>query len=97
MPYRPAEPLEPRRLFAAWGLDPSFNRTGVAITEVPVPTAPNPVEALVQDDGKYVVAARWDHHGVMRFNADGSVDRAFGENGGVSRRQLGVVSDIALQ
>jgi uncharacterized delta-60 repeat protein len=72
---------------ATGGLARSFGAAGYVATRLGATTSPgvDMAKALVQPDGKLVVAGSVDGHPVAaRFNADGSPDTAFG-SGGVAR------------
>ena len=94
--YRPAvEELE-RRLAPATGLelDPSFGQNGLALTDLAVPRTANAENVgqstAVQSDGKIIVAgsevtaANGWCFSIVRYNADGSLDTSFGNNGRVA-------------
>jgi len=72
-----AEPLERRTLFAAGDLDPAFGGgDGIALSGFGGNEVAYDVALLA--NGKIVVGATG---GVVRFNADGSLDRSFGGDG----------------
>ncbi|WP_394833527.1 hypothetical protein LVJ94_44175 [Pendulispora rubella] len=68
--------------------DPSFGRHGL-VTFGPTAIHLSPSDALVQEDGRIVVAATAfdDATGFfsLRFENDGGADRSFGQEGGVAR------------
>lgn len=78
------------RYLADGSVDTGFGTAGTAVL-VNADNFEQGAKALVQTDGRIVVAANWDvppagqrsHNdfAVMRFNADGSVDTAFGTGG----------------
>src|SRR5436190_241983 len=84
--HRAIESLESRRLFSAGDLDSAFaggtvNRGFIQGDELAFSIA-------LQSDGKVLIAGRADSGGasgndfaLARFNADGSVDTAFGSGG----------------
>jgi uncharacterized delta-60 repeat protein len=83
--------LAPCAALAAPGdLDPGFDGDGLQI----LPTGGQPVELLVQPDGKLVMAGNNLKHelAVWRFNPDGTPDRAFGDEG-VAAAGFGVTVD----
>jgi uncharacterized delta-60 repeat protein len=73
------------RFTADGGLDPSFNGTGVVATDV-AGNSDSSRDVQVQADGKVVVLAKMEpssdgHLGLVRYNADGSLDTTFSGNG----------------
>ncbi|MGB5013269.1 MAG: FG-GAP-like repeat-containing protein [Pyrinomonadaceae bacterium] len=83
---------------AKGNLDRSFNGGGVNVSAVA--GAEKAMDAVVQPDGKIVVVgggavngATWDLV-VQRYNADGTLDAAFG-NQGKSSFSLGTLSEVA--
>ena len=98
------EGLEPRWLFAAGDLDPSFGSGGTLrfpyTPQVGEDTTANGIVA--QADGKVILVGSTDPHGngntdflVARFNADGSIDRSFGLGGVVRTDVSGGGADVA--
>jgi uncharacterized delta-60 repeat protein len=81
------------RLNADGTLDTSFASGGLAPVVIDIP-----IDVAVQTDGKIVIGGQQvnagDEHGLlaMRFNADGSLDTAFGTNGLVSAPNPSVVA-----
>jgi uncharacterized delta-60 repeat protein len=82
------EPLESRQLLSAGALDPTFGSGGKVLASFSNLSADNEASAVaLQPDGKIVVAgsvpsAAGDFDfGVVRFNADGSLDSGFGDGG----------------
>src|SRR5262249_54535188 len=83
--FRPRlELLEGRTLLAAGALDPTFGSGGKVLTEFPGRTA-SVAEAIVgQPDGKLIAVGRTDQSlGMVRYNADGSLDGTLGSGGRV--------------
>ena len=70
------EPLESRRLLSAGSLDPTFGVGGVVVEAAHV----TPNDMVVQSDGKILISVGFQ---VMRFNANGSLDTSFGDDGAV--------------
>jgi uncharacterized delta-60 repeat protein len=97
--------------FAAAGdLDPSFGSGGKVSLTVPIPVINSVGNAVVvQPDGKIVVAGTEDGNTVpqfpivTRFNADGSLDKSFGDQGrtefgfGAPNEKAAGLNAIALQ
>src|SRR5690242_2925072 len=84
------EPLEPRRLFAAGDLDPSFGGDG-NVAYVTTAESFDGADVGVQSDGKTVVAGTagsFDGFAVTRYNLNGTPDTTFGpdHNGTVITR-----------
>jgi uncharacterized delta-60 repeat protein len=84
------EPLERRTLFAAGAMDPTFGGDGI-VTGDPADFIGHLKAIDVQPDGKIVAVGTnsvADPFGgpmaVVRFNADGTIDRGFGQGGVVS-------------
>ena len=87
------EPLEPRILLSAGDLDPTFGNGGMVTTDTYDPSWPaddiGRAVVAVQADGKLVVAGQsFDSDtatdfALARYNADGSLDSSFGEDGKV--------------
>src|SRR2546430_439111 len=86
------ETLEPRRLFAAGGLDTYFGSAGVAdLTAgtggVVVFDQIQPLRCSVAPDGRILVVGFTteppprENAAALRFNAVGSLDTAFGDDG----------------
>lgn len=86
-----AEAIEPRRLFAAGSLDPSFGVNG-QLTVNQTAAAPITVvrDSFIQADSKIVIvgaaadaqaAGGGTDLAIGRLNADGSPDRSFGDDG----------------
>src|SRR4051812_30163291 len=71
------EPLEPRRLLSAGQLDPSFGTGGNVILPSDLATF-YAGAAVVRSDGKVLLGGEG---GVVRLDADGSIDRSYGVNG----------------
>src|SRR6478752_3045793 len=76
------DPLEGRDVPAAGALDLTFGADGILTT----PTGAAGADVAVQPDGKVVVAAGTvnagqSDFGVVRYNADGSLDTSFGVSG----------------
>src|SRR4051794_34492554 len=69
------EALEQRTLLS-WGLDPSFGSGGI----VKGPGEQS-YDVAVQGDGKVLVA---DDRGLIRYNANGSIDTSFGGGDGIA-------------
>src|SRR5690349_9476186 len=86
------EPLEGRTLLsvADFALDTAFGQGG----RVPLDVAGEPSDATATPDGKLVVGGR---RFLLRFNADGSRDAGFGDNGLVSIDRLEGVTRVAVQ
>jgi uncharacterized delta-60 repeat protein len=89
---RPAlEVLEDRCLLSAAAYDPTFNGTGKQMLDFPGGSVTGTAVA-VQPDNKIIVAGTFQPTGstgagsfaVARFNADGSLDTAFGSGGRVT-------------
>ncbi|MCX6879583.1 MAG: choice-of-anchor D domain-containing protein [Verrucomicrobia bacterium] len=76
-------------------VDPTFGTGGIVVCNLPVATS-----VAVQSDGKILVAGKewngndWDF-AVLRFNADGTPDTSFSQDGKVTTF-LGIGSDQAL-
>jgi uncharacterized delta-60 repeat protein len=90
-----AEPLERRTLFAAGDLDPAFGGgDGIALSGFGGNEVAYDVALLA--NGKIVVGATG---GVVRFNADGSLDRSFGGDGRAETPGTvnGDVTSVAVQ
>jgi uncharacterized delta-60 repeat protein len=97
------ESLEPRRLFAAGSLDPTFGGIHSPITATNGISLYNTnfsgmklKDAVVQTDGKIVVLFNDSESGtaLARFNADGSLDTGFG-GGLISGSALGEFTSFA--
>jgi uncharacterized delta-60 repeat protein len=79
------EALESRVLFAAGDLDPTF--AGGIVTRDISPSGDFGFAVAVQADGKVLMAGRaWmgvtgNDFAIARFNADGTIDSTFGNNG----------------
>ena len=87
------EPLEPRRLFAAGGLDTSFGNGGKALSSVRVDPSDD-LLVTVQPDGGIIVTGI----GVIaRFTAAGQPDLKFGIDGQVADPALDRPAMIAAQ
>jgi uncharacterized delta-60 repeat protein len=89
------ESLEIRQLLSAGQLDPTFGNGGIVVTDQGLSNASG---IMVQGDGKILMTAFGDGPSgthLARYNADGSLDSSFGNNG-VSSWALGtsgVISD----
>src|SRR5687768_8448234 len=90
---RVMEELEPRRLFAAGDLDPSFSGDGMLTASFGQHA--RAWDVAVQEDGKIVVAGaisspsgNTSDAALIRYNADGSLDASFG-SAGVARLDFG--------
>lgn len=90
---------------AAGGLDPSFSGDGIATPNIPNSTFAAFPDILVQPDGKILVSASANggtgfDFVVARFNADGTLDASFSDNG-LAESPFGMEFDsvkaIALQ
>jgi len=78
------EPLERRQLLSGGTLDTTFNTTGLVTTDFAA-SQDQGYATVVQSDGKIVVVGQADAKlGVVRYNADGSLDGGFGAGGKVS-------------
>lgn len=77
--------LEPRRLFAAGALDPSFGGDGSVDVQINVHAyRPTRTDADVDDQGRSLVGGYYSTRkqiSLTRLKADGTVDAAFGKNG----------------
>jgi uncharacterized delta-60 repeat protein len=80
--------LEQRTLLSAGDLDPTFGLGGTVTIDLPGSADDYPTQVALQADGKLLEVAR--HNGffvpestvaVTRFNADGTLDTSFGNNG----------------
>lgn len=91
------EPLEARLLLSAGELDPTFGLDG-QVTSDWGSWAEYATTMTVQDDGKIIVAGTDYASGfvVARFNADGTLDDTFGQDGRVSVQVGGVDMAQAL-
>lgn len=62
--------------------DPSFGGgNGYVIPQIPEPDGTVSTTMIVQPDGKIVAVAGGEDIWILRFNADGSPDQTFGQNG----------------
>jgi uncharacterized delta-60 repeat protein len=95
------ERLEPRMLYAAGDLDPTFGQGGWTSTffgpATPEARSGNQqiTDTLVQPDGRIVVLAAADGHkqvALYRYDADGTLDATFGD-GGIVMTDLGPSGD----
>lgn len=98
----------PRRLFCAFRLHPdgildaSYGSNGVATVAITSSNYENPSAALIQPDGRLLIAGRCslvtdgDLACLARFNVDGSVDRTFGVDGSLTRK-FGIADIWSLQ
>src|SRR5688500_7054544 len=87
------ESLEPRVLFAAGDLDPSFSVDGLATTSFEGYSWSAGNAVVVQADGKIVVAGDvavngQNDFGVARYRPDGTLDTDFGGTGRVTLSPL---------
>lgn len=96
--------------YTADGLpDTDFGVSGVVVTDVPGIDAERASAAVLQDDGKLVVVGtairREESFGhpatparlmVLRYNADGTLDRTFGGDGVVITRTKASPTDVAI-
>src|SRR5258706_8648778 len=82
------EPCEPRLLLFAGQLDVSFGNLGTASQSLDAPIVAGAVAAVVQRDGKVLVAGADDKSGaaiplLARYLRDGQLDPSFGQGGRV--------------
>ena len=79
-------------------LDPTFNLTGIKITDIG-DTADSATGSVIQTDGKLVVVGTSGNRlAVVRYNTDGSPDASFGVNGRVTNPiSGGQLFAVALQ
>src|SRR5688572_24496963 len=82
-------PLEPRRLFAAGVLDPTFGGEGFIVRDFDGRTNDNVSDLVVQPDGKVVAVVPGNGGAVppsllVRYNKDGTLDPTFGSGGRVN-------------
>jgi uncharacterized delta-60 repeat protein len=103
--FRPRlEALEDRRLLSAGALDATFGNGGVLTTALSRSTDDRAYHVAVQPDGKILaVGDVWgstDQYGLVRYNANGSLDTGFGKGGIVlvgSNTSSHYAQDVALQ
>ena len=81
--------LEPRSLFAAGVLDPTFGGEGFIVRDFDARTAENVTDVAAQPDGKVVALVPSGGNSVppavlVRYNRDGTLDTTFGSGGRVS-------------
>ena len=86
---RTIHPLEPRRLFAAGVLDPTFGGEGYIVRDFDGRTNDNVSDIVVQPDGKVVAVVPGNGGAVppsllVRYNKDGTLDPTFGSGGRVN-------------
>ncbi|MDB5319380.1 MAG: hypothetical protein JWN40_1011 [Phycisphaerales bacterium] len=86
----PIEPLEPRTLLTAGGLDPTFGVGGKVTTNFTVPLAAHAFALAALPDGRTVVFARSplgdaQPLSMARFTSSGKIDPTFGQAGEVFR------------
>jgi uncharacterized delta-60 repeat protein len=93
------EQLEDRNLLSAGFLDSAFGNAGVATAHFAGFDSSSAVGAVVQPDGKIVVAgvAGSATYAVARFNPTGTLDNTFGTGGEVTTQMSGVPVGIVLQ
>src|SRR5947209_5623443 len=86
-PYRPRlEALEDRCLLSAGALDPAFGSgAGYVTTSLNSKSDDHAYSVAVQADGKIIAAGdvygSTDQIGLVRYNANGSLDTTFGKGG----------------
>jgi uncharacterized delta-60 repeat protein len=93
------EQLEDRNLLSVGFLDSSFGAAGVATAHFAGFDSSAAVGAVVQPDGKIVVAgaAGSGTYALARFNANGTLDNTFGTGGEVTTAMGGIPVGIVLQ
>ena len=72
------------RLATHGTLDTTFSGDGISTTTFGATGAQAVTSLLIQSDGKIVVGGReedWYHWGLTRFNADGTLDTSFSDDG----------------
>jgi uncharacterized delta-60 repeat protein len=91
--------LEDRNLLSAGFLDSAFGNAGVARAHFAGFDSSSAVGAVVQPDGKIVVAgvAGGATYAVARFNPTGTLDNTFGTGGEVTTQMNGAPVGIVLQ
>ena len=103
--FRPRlEALEDRCLMSAGALDPTFGSGGVVTTSLSKTTFDDAYRVAVQPDGKIIAAGdvygSTDQIGLVRYNANGSLDTTFGTKGIVvltNKTAFHEAYDVALQ
>jgi uncharacterized delta-60 repeat protein len=85
------------RMNADGSLDPSFGDGGVVISEVPGWPIAAAWSAALQSDGKIVVAGGDQRGTLARYNADGSIDTGFGDDGFIYSERWWMGADVAIQ
>ena len=100
-PYRPrVEGLEVRTLLSAGDLDPTFGIGGRVLTDIGQPASDEARSVTaVQSDGDVIVVGTTSQSPnqilVARYNADGSLDAGFGDQG-VEILTFGNVNDVGF-
>lgn len=86
------------RLTTTGALDTTFDVDGISIASTG-PSQDIPQQLMLTQDGKYVVAGSisFGDHGLVRFNANGSVDATFGTSGLTVNTAGGAAGDAHQQ
>lgn len=86
------------RLTSTGALDTTFDGDGISIAATG-PSQDVPSQLLVTSDGKYVIAGSvaFGDHGLVRFNANGSLDTTFGTSGMTVNTAAGSAGDAYQQ
>src|SRR5260370_24420533 len=102
------ELLEDRTLLNAGDVDPAFGTAGKLVTDFSGPIPASADAAVIQPDGKIVVAGTGTSHGpsfpptpnnrdllLARYNSDGTLDTGFGNSGQVNTPFFGAGQYVA--